>query len=376
MGGWCDVIFANINVSNINYALYKDVTFTLTGQQDRLTGFMSFLSLFIVFIGSREFIRRRFFQLFYMSHVFGVLLFLCVSAAHQYGIIVFLSPAALFYFCDKVIRAVRTHFEPATAVQVDAKPGGITRVAFTKGGPATRPYPGQFVFVSVNNGTIWSRTVNFFNWHPYTISEVLSNHPIHSDSPSKGIVPSSSALVKNVQEVESQDLEKANNAHLEEKVDHGPLRASLYIKDIGRMTHLLHSRAMEDTQRLNVNVDGPYGSSTSALELNEVVVFFEAGIGITPSLTMFRDLAEQCIRTPLLVQTATIHFIWATPSIGTKRKQCISMHIILMLFLDNRNRHGIYIASLAYDETGLDRNSSSKDRVRDICYQDRHPERL
>ncbi|KAM3579761.1 hypothetical protein VKS41_007845 [Umbelopsis sp. WA50703] len=61
-----------------------------------------------------------------------------------------------------------------------------------------------------------------------------------------------------------------------------------------------------------VHVDGPYGSSTLALERHNVVVFFEAGIGITPSLTMLRDLAEKCNTDPLSVQTTAIYFIWVT----------------------------------------------------------------
>jgi hypothetical protein len=85
------------------------------------------------------------------------------------------------------------------------------------------------------------------------------------------------------------------------------------------MTRWLHATASK--QQLNVKVDGPYGSKALALEVNEVVTFFEAGIGITPSLTMFRDLAEKCITEPLLVQTSSIYFIWVTPSIGIYHKK-------------------------------------------------------
>jgi hypothetical protein len=271
----------------------------------------------IMFLGSREFVRRRFFEVFYISHIFGILLFIGAGFAHQYGVIIFISPPFFLYVCDRIIRAVRTRISPTQSVEVTVPDQHITRVEFTKDGPATKAYPGQFVFISINDGTFMSRFVNFFNWHPFTISEILDHKATSTDN---------IATEHGLQPVDSQspnnsiiDLEKARRVDINKKGANGLLHASLYIKDIGNMTRWLHATASK--QQLNVKVDGPYGSKALALEVNEVVTFFEAGIGITPSLTMFRDLAEKCITEPLLVQTSSIYFIWVTPSIGIYHKK-------------------------------------------------------
>ncbi|KAI9287760.1 hypothetical protein BC943DRAFT_358265 [Umbelopsis sp. AD052] len=284
-------------------------TFFNAENGDLITGFMAAIGLLCIFLGSREFIRRRYFEVFYISHVFGILLFIGAGFSHQYAVIVFVAPSVFFYFCDRIIRALRTWTSPTRIIDV-AVPNqkDITQIVFTKDGHYTKAHPGQFVFVSLNDGTRLSRFVNFFNWHPFTLSEVFSRNVSEVHNHDKETTTTS------VHRYSDLDSEIGKRAVVAKKED-GPLQASVHIKGLGNMTRRLHSQASNEPQRLKMRIDGPYGSTATALEMNQVVTFFEAGIGITPSLTMFRDLVDKCAQDPLMVHTTHIYFIWVTASI-------------------------------------------------------------
>jgi NAD(P)H-flavin reductase len=236
----------------------------------------------------------------------------------------------LLHFSDRIIRAVRIRVSPPQSVEIKVpNKQEITQIVFTQDGNR-KPQPGQFVFVSINDGTIFSRFANFFNWHPFTISEVFD----------RDVRKPESATIANDKDVSAtlgspsteHDYEEARNIAVTENVE-GPFYASVHIKGVGSETRRLNRQANNEPQCLKVKVDGPYGSSAMALEMNQVVTFFEAGIGITPSLTMFRDLAEKCVRDPLMVHTTHIYFIWAIPNIGMKnssfRSHFLSGYLIL-----------------------------------------------
>lgn len=302
------------------FPLLREGAFFTVENGDLVSGFMAAIALVCIFIGSREYIRRNFFEVFYISHIFGILLFIAAGFTHQYAVIIFLAPSVFLYFSDRIIRAVRTWASPTRIVDVTLpNQQDITQIVFAKDGHYAKPHPGQFVFVSLNNGTRISRFVNFFNWHPFTLSE-LSVHDVkeeqsstHGNSTHGNDMEIMSATKERNSDVES-NLGKGRPKAV--KKVHGPLQASVHIKGLGNMTHRIHRQAINEPQRLRMKVDGPYGSTATALEMNQVVTFFEAGIGITPSLSMFRDLVDKCVRDPLMVHTTHIYFIWVTNSMG------------------------------------------------------------
>lgn len=280
----------------------------LPKDQEHISGFTAFIGLLIVFMSSMEVIRRHSFPLFYISHITGVFLFIGAGFAHQYSVIVLISPPLFFYIIDRVTRSIRSWGVKTQTVKVTLpNQQDITKVVFTKGDIPQQAHPGQFVFLSVNDGTFASKFGNFFDWHPFTISEVLSNKRSECIEQKE---------VDVVGETRNMDLEKSIASRAAQQVNKEPLRASIYMKQQGRFTNRIHSQAMNSEYTLHVNVDGPYGSSTLALERHNVVVFIEAGIGITPSLTMLRDLAEKCSTDPLSVQTTHIYFVWVTTNMS------------------------------------------------------------
>ncbi|KAG2181400.1 hypothetical protein INT43_008983 [Umbelopsis isabellina] len=282
---------------------------SLPKDQEHISGFTAFIGLLIVFMSSMEVIRRNSFPLFYLSHITGVLLFIGAGFAHQYSVIVLISPPLFFYFIDRVTRSIRSWGVKTQTVAVTvANQQDITKVVFTKGDVPHKVHPGQFVFLSVNDGTFASKFGNFFDWHPFTISEVLS---------SKQSECVEQKQVDTAERTRSMDLERSVSIPVEQQANNEPLRASIYMKQQGRFTNKIHSQVMKSEKMLHVNVDGPYGSSNLALERHDVVAFFEAGIGITPSLTMLRDLAEKCTTDPLSVQTTHIYFVWVTTNMNS-----------------------------------------------------------
>jgi predicted ferric reductase len=253
---------------------------------------------------------------FYISHIFGILIFIGAGFTHQYAVIVFLAPSVLLYFSDRIIRAVRTWSSPTRIIDVTVpNQQDITKIVFAKDGHYAKAPPGQFVFVSLSNGTGISRLVNFFNWHPFTLSESLVHDVKEEQSSTHGNDMEIMAATKDRSSDVESNLGKGRRPKAVEKV-RGPLQAAVHIKGLGNMTRRIHRQSITEPQRLRMKVDGPYGPKATALEMNQVVTFFEAGIGITPSLTMFRDLVDKCVHDPLMVHTTHIYFIWVTNSIG------------------------------------------------------------
>lgn len=276
---------------------------------------MAAIGLVCIFIGSREYIRRNHFEVFYISHIFGILLFISAGFTHQYAVIIFLAPSFFLYFSDRIIRAVRTWASPTRIVDVTVpNQQDITQIVFSKEGHHAKPHPGQFVFVSLDNGTRISRFVNFFNWHPFTLSELV----VHDDKEEQSNTHGSDMETMAATNDRNSDVESNRGKGRYKAVEkvRGPLQASVHIKGLGNMTHRIHRQATNEPQCLRLKVDGPYGPTATALEMNQVVAFFEAGIGITPSLTMFRDLVDKCAHDPLMVHTTHIYFIWVTNSMG------------------------------------------------------------
>ncbi|KAI8583375.1 hypothetical protein K450DRAFT_268469 [Umbelopsis ramanniana AG] len=292
-----------------HFPLFQTGTFFIAENGDLISGFMATIGLLCIFLGSRDYIRRRYFEVFYISHVFGILLFIGAGFTHQYAVIIFVAPSVFLYFSDRIIRAVRTWTSPTKIIDVSAfSQKDITQIVFAKDGLYTKAHPGQFVFVSLNDGTRLSRFVNFFNWHPFTLSEVFYRNVSEVLDHDKETATTTSHHYNDI------DSEIGKRTSVVKKED-GPLKASVHIKSLGNMTRRLHCQASNEPQRLKMRIDGPYGSTATALEMNQVVTFFEAGIGITPSLTMFRDLVEKCAHDPLMVHTTHIYFIWVTASI-------------------------------------------------------------
>jgi predicted ferric reductase len=279
---------------------------------------MAAIGLLCIFVGSRDYIRRNYFEVFYISHVFGILLFIGAGLTHQYAVIVFLVPSIFLYFSDRIIRALRTWKSPTRIIDVTTPhQQDITQIVFKKDGRYAKTPPGQFVFVSLNDGTRLSRFVNFFNWHPFTLSEIY----VRDVKEEQSITHDNDKEIATTTGHRNSDIDfEIGQRTYAVKKAYGPLQASVHIKSLGNMTHRLHRQAINEPQHLKMKIDGPYGSAATTLEMNQVVAFFEAGIGITPSLTMFRDLVDKCAQDPLKVHTTHIYFIWATASMGEETK--------------------------------------------------------
>lgn len=289
------------------------------------SGTLAAIGFLIVYLTSFEIIRRRFFEVFYYSHLFGVLLAVAGLFAHQYGAIAFLSPAIFLWFADRAIRYFNIHYRQTVMVAVEANENQtFTRILFKKEGLEDNFVPGQYVFLAIRQSKGVKRLFESLNWHPFTISEMLPAYEEHQQD--KLIERGKIAEVVNAIDGEKskQDLAIApasksptvssQNDSDDTAVSSGV--ASVHIKGVGNMTKRLLSRGQTNCEDIQVSVDGPFGANSLHFQDYETVLLFSAGIGVTPSLSILKDLVGKRSTGYRTVRTSTIHFLWSLQKMG------------------------------------------------------------
>ena len=172
---------------------------------------MIFLTPIIYIILSFYLIRRKYFELFYYSHLFGSFCMITMILWHASQGWRYIIPPLILYTIDRCIRFING----TIVVQLtDIKPVGldngiilktedeykITKISFKIGNynyknNESNYYnlnykPGQYVFINIPN-------ISLFEWHPYTLasSPVIKSESTYICAKSFGIINSCSLFI-------------------------------------------------------------------------------------------------------------------------------------------------------------------------------------
>lgn len=313
-----------------------DAKATLFWDIEQGTGTIAMIGFLIIFCTSFEWVRRRFFEVFYYMHIVGIIIAIIAACWHEVACFYYFIPTVILWFFDRCWRSYQSWVCKVNTISVDpainhrTSPSsvnpGITRVLFEY--ERLRSYhPGQYVFISLVKRTRSIKDYfSYLNWHPMTISEVFGQQQDSSSVPEERVAVSGAEKktgIAMVDEKTANDVEETfgvRRRHV--ALDSDKTAASLHIKALGKYTETL-------TEDMNVRVDGPYGPR---LEFQDypVVICFAAGIGITPALTIIKDAVERRAAGIQTVRTEQVHLIWAVRTLG---KRCYNDVITRKLIL-------------------------------------------
>ncbi|KAI7893164.1 ferric reductase like transmembrane component-domain-containing protein [Mucor mucedo] len=293
---------------------------------EQTTGTISMFGFLIMFVTSFEYVRRNHFEVFYYSHIFGVLVAIIFACWHETTCFAFFIPAVILWFADRVIRSYQSWYIKSSYVKVEqvlpysSVQEGIVRILFENSG-LNRFKPGQYMFVSIvkdGGRKIWE----YANWHPLTVSEtfrvsgnqsvtdsaieerVVGNTDHHIAKEKKASPNGSVSDVDSVSDV-SELRRRANNF----SKDDSTTIASVHIKALGGKTRDL-LKAAEANEKLTVRFDGPYGPHLEYQDY-EVMALYGAGIGVTPALAIVKDCLERRADGVKTVAVEHIYLTWA-----------------------------------------------------------------
>jgi len=251
-----------------SYGINKSISGALFGTTTNQWGFLAYISIFIIMFTSHSVIRRNFFEVFYWSH-FSFIFFLIFGNLHQPQFIMFTAIGMSLYIIDRLTRFIMG-FGTVNVIGIEAIQSGVTKIIFE-----FKDYyeSGQYMFI------------NFSNLNPPT--SLIAWHPISfSSSPSV--------------------------------MDDGPHYASIHMKVQGGFSRQLYVRSQEGPQSmqfpLKMKVDGPYGKTSLDFMQYNTVVLVSGGIGITPMISILRDLVDRQV-TSMPIVTQAIYFLWVIPDI-------------------------------------------------------------
>ncbi|KAI9254800.1 ferric reductase like transmembrane component-domain-containing protein [Sporodiniella umbellata] len=289
-------------------ALFYDIEYT--------TGTVSMLGFLLMFVTSFGFIRRRFFEVFYYSHIIGVVVGIIFGCWHETTCFAYFIPATLLWVFDRAVRSYQSWVVKTTSVRVDevasttTSQEGIFRVLFEYSG-MTNFRPGQYVFVSMAQKG--SKLLGYANWHPFTISEVFRFNKSNDGSIEERVMETSGEKAKGASDANSlsnvSTLRRRANVAGSEVTN---TMASIHIKALGNYTKRLLESASKN-EAVAVAIDGPFGPQLQYQDY-PVLALFGTGIGVTPAMTIAKDVIERRSSGIKTVTTETIYFSWAIRS--------------------------------------------------------------
>eukprot|EP00854_Cymbomonas_tetramitiformis_P019207 gene19207-22961_t len=191
---------------------------------------------------STNYVRRKFFEVFYKFHWVMFLLVIGLAPLH-YRCHIYIYPGVLIWFLDVLYRYfyLAMHRYPKDAI-VFALPADVVRLEFPKGKFGYRP--GQYVFICIP-------ALAYFQWHPMSIS---------------------------------------SSPHQES--------VSIHIRALGDWTRKLYDMAKAGGAqgvKIHMLFEGPYGEPMIDLdnEKYKSVLLISGGIGITPMQSICNNLIYQ-----------------------------------------------------------------------------------
>lgn len=304
------------------------------------TGTIATLGYLILYVTSLGYIRRNYFEVFYYSHIVGIVVSIAASMWHEVGIMFYFTPALFLYFVDRFMRSYNSWFQETKLLQLEAASNTITRVVFEKAHARSTYRPGQYVFVafsgSVNGFGSLKKWFKWANWHPMTISETyhynddqhilekqLTTEMLEDEKKHEGSITSSSSST-----AVHCELNELGQRHVPRSENESSLLGSLHIKTLGNYTERLCELASTRSEPIKLRVDGPFGAPLDIAD-QPVFVAVSTGVGITPSLAFVKDLVDRRSLGLATVETHTIHFVWSVTNEGKMALLCVAKQQLL-----------------------------------------------
>ncbi|CAJ0631180.1 15869_t:CDS:2 [Entrophospora sp. SA101] len=254
------------------YREVGDLYTTIFGNITYARGFVAFLALALLGLSSLSIFRRRYFEFFYWAHIVGFITFAIASIVHQPSNLYFEILGISLYLMDVSIRFFLS-MKKAKIVKLETIDDDITKVTFKYN---MFYEAGQYIFVHFSN---LKRPLSTLAWHPVSISS----------SPTSFL-----SLNNNI--------------------------STIHLKTIGKFTNLLFNRASRESNvinpTLNISIEGPYGKSGVEFMDHETVMLFSGGIGVTPMISILRNLVDRLI-SGMAIATNAIYFIWVVPNLDS-----------------------------------------------------------
>ncbi|CAO3684590.1 unnamed protein product [Rhizopus stolonifer] len=292
--------------------IVKDALFRNLEQTSGTIAMLGFLLMFVTSIG---YIRRHFFEIFYYSHIIGVIVAIIFSCIHETTCFAYFIPATILWVFDRAVRSYQSWVVKTTSVRVDevaatsSSQEGIFRVLFEYSGMANFK-PGQYVFVSMARQG--SKLLGYANWHPFTISEVFRFNKANDSGIEERIVDSEE---KNKGASEINSLSDTSSLRRRANITGSEVTstmASIHVKALGNYTEKILSAAARN-EPITVAVDGPFGPQLQYQDY-PVIALFGTGIGITPAMAIVKDCVERRSSGVRTVSTENIYLSWAVRS--------------------------------------------------------------
>ncbi|KAL4595076.1 hypothetical protein ACB092_12G065800 [Castanea dentata] len=181
-------------------------------------------------------VRRKMFEVFfYTHHLYTLYIFfyvLHVGSAYFCMIL----PGIFLFLVDRFLRFLQSR-QRARLVSARLLPSGIVELNFSKSQGLTYN-PTSTVFINVHS-------ISKLQWHPFTVT---------------------------------------SNCNME------PDRLSIVIKREGRWSQKLYQELSSSVDHLNVSLEGPYGPTSSPFLRHESLVMVSGGSGITPFISIIREI--------------------------------------------------------------------------------------
>ncbi|KAI7898381.1 ferric reductase like transmembrane component-domain-containing protein [Cokeromyces recurvatus] len=324
----------------------KDALFR---NEEYTTGSIAMFAFLLIFITSIEWVRRRYFEIFYWSHVIFLIVAVIFSCWHEHTCFAYFIPCIILWFADRVIRTWQSWFMKTSHVRVEEvvpqtnSQEGVVRVFFEH--KAMRYFrPGQYVFAAfiLNGKKLWE----WGNWHPFTISEYfrlsgndqaseegieerIVGHSLNNTDKGSKIEPSfvhsehkkhdiSKGSIHSLTDVpitsDLSNLRRRANNNLFSSGGDSHVIGTFHIKALGQKTKDLlnaaSSSSSSDNKNLKVYIDGPFGPQLQYQDY-PVVALFATGVGITPALCMIKDIVERRNRGIRTIATDHIYLTWS-----------------------------------------------------------------
>ncbi|PRP81419.1 ferric reductase-like transmembrane protein [Planoprotostelium fungivorum] len=275
------------------HAIYTFVDWRNSGLSKNIFGLVAWICLLVIFVSSFEPLRRRFFEVFYTIH-FSFLAFFVLACLHNSKFIPFGISAAILWGMDRMIRMIYGFaFQRVSTTTIKDEQEGLVQFKFKKNAIARGLgvySTGQYVFVNFPS-------VSLFQWHPFSLTS-------SSDS-----------------------------------VD-----GEIHVRSLGGFTQDLVAAARSNPKMM-IRVDGPYGYLNANLRRYPVIILFAGGIGITPVISILRDLFESSKSDASVVKAVYVfwsvksekHYQWFSEEISAIQSAASGVDLSLNIFVTQIN---------------------------------------
>ncbi|KAL9666910.1 hypothetical protein QQ045_001254 [Rhodiola kirilowii] len=204
-----------------------------------VAGVIAFAVSLVMWATSIPRIRRKMFELFFYSHhlYFLYIVFYILHVGPAY--LCMILPGIFLFLIDRYLRFLQS-CQRVRLVSARLLPRGFAELNFAKS-PGHKYNPGSILFVNMPS-------VSRLQWHPFTVT---------------------------------------SNCNLE------PDTISVVLRNKGVWTGMLCQQLSSAADRIEASVEGPYGPSKSHFLSHELLVMVSGGSGITPFISIFREIIHQ-----------------------------------------------------------------------------------